>query len=302
MLLPEWGLACGGGNFSVFWVVSRRHAARGARAASRAQAAHWHADEPSSGRPGFSSPQRGVPAEAGRTGLDCRPRNVQVEYRWAAGDAERIRRYATELAALTPDVILATGGFGVTPLRQTTRTVPIVFVNITDAVGQGLVESLARPGGNATGFILLEYAASGKWLELLKQIAPHVTRIAVVRELSTASGSGQFGAIQAAAAALGVEISSIDVSDPAEIERNVTAFGRASNGGLIVTASALAAVHRGLIITLAARHRLPAVYFSRLFPGSGGLSSYGPDPIDQYRHAAGYVDRILRVAADEVIE
>jgi ABC-type uncharacterized transport system substrate-binding protein len=221
-------------------------------------------------------------------------RNVRIEYRWTAGDADRIRRYAAELAALVPDVILASGSATVGPLLQATRTVPIVFVNVPDPVGAGFVDSLARPGGNATGFILFEYGLSGKWLELLKQIAPGVTRAAVLRDPALTSGTGQFAAIQSVAPSLGVEVSPVNVSDGGEIERAVTAFARVLNGSLIVTASGLATVHRDLFVTLAARHRLPAVYPSRFYVTAGGLISYGPDIIDQYRRAAGYVDRILK--------
>ena len=205
-----------------------------------------------------------------------------------------IRRHAAELAALAPDVILAHGASTVGPLLQATRTVPIVFPVVADPVGAGFVDSLARPGGNATGFMTFEYSLSGKWLELLKQIAPSVTRAAVLRDPAIASGIGQFGAIQAVAPSLGVEVSPVNVRDAAEIERAVAAFARSSNGGLIVTASASAIVHRDLIITLAARHKLPAVYFERFFVAAGGLISYGPDFVDQYRRAAGYVDRILK--------
>jgi putative ABC transport system substrate-binding protein len=221
-------------------------------------------------------------------------RNTQIEYRWAAGDANRIRRYATELVALAPDVILASGGFGVEPLQQATRTVPIVFVNVTDPVGAGFVDSLARPGGNATGFLLVEYGTSAKWLELLKQIAPRVTRVAVLRDPATASGTGQLGAIQSVAPSFGVELRPADVRDAGQIERTIAAFAREPNGGLIAIAGALANVHRDLIIGLAARHRLPAVYAYRHFVTGGGLISYGPDTIDQFRRAAGYVDRILK--------
>ena len=206
-----------------------------------------------------------------------------------------IRRHAAELAALAPDVILAgTGTATVAPLLQATRTVPIVFAVVIDPVGAGFVDSLARPGGNATGFTVFEYGMSGKWLELLKQIAPAVTRAAVLRDPTIASGIGQFAAVQAVAPSLGVELSAVDVRDAGEIERAVTAFARSSNGGLIVTASALATRHRDLIIALAARHRLPAVYPYRFFVTAGGLISYGPDFVDQYRQAAGYVDRILK--------
>jgi putative ABC transport system substrate-binding protein len=220
-------------------------------------------------------------------------RNTQIEYRWAAGDANRMRRYAAELVALAPDVILASGGFGMGPLQQATRTVPIVFVNVTDPVGAGFVDSLARPGGNATGFLLVEYGIGAKWLELLKQIAPRVTRVAVLRDPATASGTGQLGAIQSVAPSFGVELRPADVRDAGQIERTIAAFAREPNGGLIAIAGALANVHRDLIIGLAARHRLPAVYAYRHFVTGGGLISYGPDTIDQYRRAAGYVDRIL---------
>jgi putative ABC transport system substrate-binding protein len=221
-------------------------------------------------------------------------RNVRIEYRWGAGDAELFRRHASELVALAPDVILAGGGAVVPSLLQATRTVPIVFTGTPDPVGAGFVESLARPGGNATGFTIFEYGTSGKWLELLKEIAPHVTRAAVIRDPAIAAGVGQLGAIQFVAPSLGVELRPLGVRDAAEIERVVTAFARSSNGGLIVTGSALAVVHRELIITLAARHRLPAVYALPLFASNGGLISYGPDSIDPYRRAAGYVDRILK--------
>jgi putative ABC transport system substrate-binding protein len=221
-------------------------------------------------------------------------RNVQVETRWAAGDADRLRRYAVELVALAPDVILATGNAGVVPLLQATRTVPIVFVIVPDPVGAGFVDSLARPGGNATGFISFEYGTSAKWLELLKDIAPGVTRAAVVRDPTLASGPGMFAAIQSMSPSLGMEVTPVNARDAPEIERTVAAFARSANEGLIVTGSALVAIHRHLIITLAARHTLPAVYYERSFVGAGGLISYGPDYVDQYRRAAGYVDRILK--------
>ena len=208
-------------------------------------------------------------------------RNLRIDTRWATADD--IRRHAAELAALAPDVLLAaTGTATVAPLLQATRTVPIVFVIVIDPVGAGFVASLAQPGGNATGFTIYEYSMSGKWLELLKEIAPRVTRAAVLRDPAVASGIGQFGAVQTVAPSLGVELSPVDVRDAGEIERAVTAFARGSNGGLIVTASALATVHRELIIALAARHRLPAVYPDRFFVTAGGLISYGPDLIDQY--------------------
>ncbi len=221
-------------------------------------------------------------------------RNIRIDYRWGGGDADNIRKHAAELAALAPDVILAAGGAITGPLLQATRTVPIVFVHVPDPVGAGFVDSLARPGGNATGFINFEYSVSAKWLELLKQIAPGVTRAAVLRDPVITTGTGQFGAIQSAAPSLGVEVSPVNVRDAGEIERAVAAFARSSNGGLIVTVSALAVVHRDLIITLAARHKLPAVYYERNFVAGGGLISYGPDYLDQYRRAASYVDRILK--------
>jgi putative tryptophan/tyrosine transport system substrate-binding protein len=221
-------------------------------------------------------------------------RNVRIDYRWSGGDADKFRKYAAELAALAPDVILAAGGAVVGPLLQATRTVPIVFVVVPDPVGAGFVDSLARPGGNATGFINFEYGISAKWLELLKEIAPGVTRAAVLRDPAIAQGTGQFGAIQSMAPSLGVEVSPVNVRDAGEIERAVATFARSSNGGLIVTGSALVVVHRDLIITLAARHKLPAVYYERNFVADGGLISYGPDYLDQFRRAASYVDRILK--------
>jgi putative tryptophan/tyrosine transport system substrate-binding protein len=221
-------------------------------------------------------------------------RNVRIEYRWGAGDLDRIRRYAAELAALAPDVIVATGSATVGPLQRVTRSVPIVFVTTVDPVGGGFVESLARPGTNATGFTAFEYGMSGKWLELLKQVAPRVTRVAVIRDPEIAAGAGQFGAIRSVAPSFGVELSPIGLRDTGEIERGVTAFARSTNGGLIVTPSALTLVHRAAIIALAARHKLPAIYGDRHFVTAGGLISYGPDRIDQYRQAAAYIDRILK--------
>jgi len=220
-------------------------------------------------------------------------RNLRIDTRWATTNAE-IRRHAAELAALAPDVILAHGASTVGPLLQATRTVPIVFPVVGDPVAAGFVDSLARPGGNATGFMAEEYSMSGKWLELLKEIAPGVTRVAVLRDPAIASGVAQFGVIQAAAPSLRVEVSPVNMRDAPEIERAVAAFARAPNGGLIVAAGGLAARHRDLIITLAARHKLPTVYFERSFVAAGGLISYGPDFVDQYRRAAGYVDRILK--------
>src|SRR5712664_1171419 len=220
-------------------------------------------------------------------------RNVRIDTRWATADD--IRRHAAELAELAPDVILAaTGTLTVAPLLQATRTVPIVFAVVIDPVGAGFVASLAQPGGNATGFTLFEYGMSRKWLERLKEIVPGVTRAAVLRDPAIASGIGQFATAQAVAPSLGVELSPVDVRDAPEIERAVTAFARSGNSGLIVTSSALATRYRDLIITLAARHKLPAVYSGRWFVTDGGLLSYGPDYVDQYRRAAGYVDRILK--------
>jgi putative ABC transport system substrate-binding protein len=221
-------------------------------------------------------------------------RNAQIEYRWGAGDLDRFRRYAAELVALAPDVILASSSPAIMSLQQLTRTVPIVFVNIVDPVGAGFVESLARPGGNATGFVLYEYAMSAKWLELLKEIVPPLKLAAVLRDPAIASGAGQYAVIQAAAPSFGVELRAVGVRDTGEIERAITAFARSSNGGLIVTGSPLTLVHRDLIITLAARHRLPAVYPFRYFATSGGLISYGPNVTDPYRRAASYIDRILK--------
>jgi len=205
------------------------------------------------------------------------------------------RKYAAELVALAPDVILTAGSAHVGPLQQATRSVPIVFVQATDPVGGGLVNSLARPGGNATGFTNFELDISAKWLELLKQVAPRLTRVAVLRDPANPSGTGQFGAIQAVAPSFGVEeVRPVGLHDAGEIERGVTAFARESNGGLIVTPSGLAIAHREPIVKLAARHRLPAIYPFRYFVTDGGLISYGPDAVDQYRRAAGYVDRILK--------
>jgi ABC-type uncharacterized transport system substrate-binding protein len=221
-------------------------------------------------------------------------RNARIEIRWSAGDPERIRRYAAELVALAPDVIVASGSAAVGSLLQATRTVPIVFVQLAEPVGAGFVETLARPGGNATGFMLYEYGIGGKWLELLKEIAPRVERVAFLQNPAIASGPGQFGAIQAAAPSLGVEVRPISVRDAGETERAITAFARSSNGGLIVTGGAPAALPRDVIIKLAARHRLPALYSDHAFVTDGGLIAYGPDRIDQYRRTADYVDRILK--------
>ncbi len=220
--------------------------------------------------------------------------NLRIDTRWAGAKAAEIRRHAEELASLAPDVILAHGSGPVRALLQATRTVPIVFPVAGDPVGAGLVDSLARPGGNATGFMQFEYSLSGKWLELLKEIAPGVTRVAVLRDPTLGAGTGQFAAIQAVAPSLRVEVSPVNVGDAGEIERGIRAFARAPNDGLIVTAGARTYLDRDLIITLAARQKMPAVYPERFFVAAGGLISYGPDQIDQYRRAAGYVDRILK--------
>ena len=221
-------------------------------------------------------------------------RNVRIDIRWATAHAAEIRRHAAELAALAPDVILAHGGAPVGALLQATRSVPIVFPVVGDPVAAGYVDSLGRPGGNATGFAQFEYSLSGKWLELLKELAPGVTRAAVLRDTASGSGTSQFAVIQAAAPPLRVEVSPVNMRDAGEIERSVGTFARSPNGGLILTATGLAQRHRDLIITLAARHKLPAVYYERFFVAAGGLVSYGPDYVDQYRRAAGYVDRILK--------
>jgi len=221
-------------------------------------------------------------------------RNVQIDYRWGAGNADYIRKFAAELVALAPDVILSTGSPSVAVLQQATRTVPVVFVTVVDPVSSGFVDSLARPGGNITGFTLYEYSISGKWLALLKEIAPGMTRAAVIRDPALTAGGGQLGVIQAVAPSVGAEVTPVNVRDAGEIERAITAFARSPNGGLIVTASTLAGVHRDLIIALAARYKLPAVYPIPYFARSGGLMSYGPDSVDQYRLVASYVDRILK--------
>ncbi len=221
-------------------------------------------------------------------------RNIRIDTRWTAGDTDRMRRQAAELVALAPDVILASGGTGVGALLEASRTMPIVFTLTVDPVGAGFVASLARPGGNVTGFTGYEYGIGTKWLELLKEIAPRVTRAAILRDASIPQGIGQFAVIQAAAPSLGIELRSVDVRNVDEIERGVTAFAREGNGGLIVTASSLAIVHRDLIIALAARHNLPAIYFQQFFVSAGGLVSYGFDPIDSHRRAAAYIDRILK--------
>jgi len=220
-------------------------------------------------------------------------RNIRIDYRWGGGDANTIRKYAAELAALAPDVIVAVGA-AAAPTLQETRTVPIVFVLIPDPVGAGFVDSLARPGGNATGFMQFEYSLSGKWLELLKEIAPRVTRAGVLRDAATTAGIGQFAAIQSAATSLGIDVSPLNIRDIPEIERAITGLARSGNGGLIVTLSAFTVVHREPIVASAARHKLPTIYSNRDFVTIGGLIAYGANYTDQYRRAAGYVDRILK--------
>ena len=220
--------------------------------------------------------------------------NARLHYRWGDGTSATMQKYAAELVALAPDVILADSSAALSPLLQATQTIPIVFAIVADPVGAGYVETLARPGGNATGFTPFEYGVAGKWLELLKEIAPRVTRAAVLRDPAIAAGPGQFGALQAVAPSLGVELRAVNVRDADEIERSIAGFAQGSNGGLVVTGSAAAAAHRDLIVTLAARHRLPAVYNARLYGEIGGLVCYGADFLDQFRRAAGYVDRILR--------
>jgi putative ABC transport system substrate-binding protein len=221
-------------------------------------------------------------------------KNVRIDYRLAGIDADTLRKYAAELVALAPDVILAQSSPAIAPLLQATRTVPIVFTLVADPVGAGYVDSLAHPGGNATGFTVFEYAIGGKWLELLKEIAPRVTRVAVLRETTVAAGPAQFGAAQTVAPSLGMELRPVDTRDAGEIERAITALARGANSGLLVTGSSSATLHRDLIVALAAQYRLPAVYFNRFFVTAGGLISYGPDYVDQFRRASGYVNRILK--------
>jgi putative ABC transport system substrate-binding protein len=221
-------------------------------------------------------------------------RNVRIEVRWGEDDIERERQYAAELVAFAPDIVLASGTLSVTPLQRIARTLPIVFVNVTDPVGAGFVDSLARPGGAITGFMNFEYSLVGKWLELLKQIAPNLARVAVVKHPDSPVDSAQFGVIQATGQSLGVEVSPIIARDAGEIERGVAAFARTPNGGLIVTGGASASIHRNLIIALAARYKLPATYGTRSNVTSGGLMTYGPDRVEQFRRAADYVDRILK--------
>jgi putative ABC transport system substrate-binding protein len=221
-------------------------------------------------------------------------RNMRMDYRFGLGNAADVRRHTAELVALAPDVILAGGDLGLAPLLQATRSLPIVFVGVVDPVGAGFVESLSRPGGNATGFIQFEYSLSGKWLQLLKEVAPNVTRAAVLRDAGTTGGAGQFAVIQSVATSVGVEVSPINVLDAGEIERGITALARSANVGLVVAASAGGLVHSDLIVGLAARLRMPVVYPRRYYVDPGGLISYGYDALDQFRSAAGYVDRILK--------
>jgi ABC-type uncharacterized transport system substrate-binding protein len=221
-------------------------------------------------------------------------RNVRMDIRAGAGNPATIRKYAAELVALAPDVIVVGGSTPVALLLEATHTVPIVFTIVVDPMGAGFIEKLSRPGGNATGFMLFHYSLSGKWLELLKQVAPGVTQVAVLRDTSSSAGVGQFAVIQAVAPSVGLEVSTINAGDPREMDRAVMAFAREPNGGLVVTAAPSTVVHRDLIVTLAARHKLPAIYFDRTPVAGGGLMSYGPDLVDQFRQAASYVDRILR--------
>jgi putative tryptophan/tyrosine transport system substrate-binding protein len=221
-------------------------------------------------------------------------RNVQINISWAAADAARSRRYAAEMVALAPDVILSASSAATAAVQEATRTLPIVFVNVSDPVGAGYVASLARPGGNLTGFTFVEYGMSGKWLELLKEIAPRVSRVAILRDPTLAAGIGQLGAIQSVAPSFRVEATPIDVRNADDIERAIADFARTANGGLIVIANPVALIHRRLIVSLAAQHNLPTVYFLRIFVKDGGLISYGPDPVAPYGQAAGYVDRILK--------
>jgi ABC-type uncharacterized transport system substrate-binding protein len=223
-------------------------------------------------------------------------RNLRIDIRWGGGDADKIRKEAESLVALAPDVIVTTGNAGVPPLLRATHTIPIVFNNVADPVGAGFVDTMARPGGNATGFIQFEYTLSGKWLELLKEVAPAMSRVAVLRDSAIAAGVGQFAVIQSVVPSIGVEVSAIGLHDAREIERAVTRFANLPNGGLIVTSSALSVVHSNLIIALAARHKLPTIYYRCYYVTSGGLLSYGYDFFDQYRLSAGYVDRILKGA------
>jgi putative ABC transport system substrate-binding protein len=243
-------------------------------------------------------PEAQARVEAFRIGLQAlgwvKHRNVRFEIRYGGGNAGRIKRYAAELVALAPDIIIASGSVTIAPVLELTRSIPVIFVHVPDPVGAGLVDSLAHPGGNATGLINYEYGISAKWLELLKQVAPALTRVGIVRDPAITAGIGSFGAIQVVAPSLGVEAVPLNVREAAEIDRAIAAFARSPNAGLIITGSALATVHRDLIIALAARYRLAAVYYDRSFIAAGGLLAYGPNMTDQYSQAASYVDRILK--------
>jgi putative ABC transport system substrate-binding protein len=221
-------------------------------------------------------------------------RNIRIDIRWGENDVERDRKYAAELVALAPDLVLAAGTLSVTALQRVSRTLPIVFVEVSDPVGAGLVERLDRPGGSTTGFMLFEYSLGAKWIELLKQVAPNVRRAAVIRDAANPAGIAQFGAIRTTASSLGVDVSPIDIRDAGDIERSIADLARSPNAGLVVTPSAISSAHIAQIVTLAARYKLPAVYSDRFVAASGGLISYGPERIDQFRHAADYVDRILK--------
>jgi putative tryptophan/tyrosine transport system substrate-binding protein len=221
-------------------------------------------------------------------------RNIRIDIRWGENDVERDRRYAADLVALTPDVVLAAGTLSVTALQRVSRTLPIVFVDVSDPVGAGLVERMDRPGGSTTGFMIFEYSLSAKWIELLKQVAPNVRRAAVIRNAANPAGIAQFGAIRTTASSLGVDVSPIDIRDAGDIEHAIAELARSPNAGLVVTSSAAVSAHIDQIITLAGRYKLPAVYSDRFVAVSGGLISYGPERIDQFRHAADYIDRILK--------
>jgi putative tryptophan/tyrosine transport system substrate-binding protein len=269
-------------------------AARGARAADRAGAQDRRTRGGAFASDADTQQRNAAFAKALQQSGWTDGHNIRLDYRYGLGNAANVRKYAAELVALAPDVILVSGASALAPLLQATRTVPIVFVAVADPVGAGFVDSMARPGGNATGFIQFEYSLSGKWLELLKEIAPPVTRAAVLRDPAITAGVGQFAVIQSVASSMGLDVGPVNLREAGEIERGVTAFARAPNGGLVVTASALSLVHSTLILTLAARHKLPAVYPRRSFVAAGGLISYGFDDVDQVRRAAGYVDRILK--------
>ena len=267
-------------------------ATRRARATARADAAHRRALRRLR-RPGLEGALRGILQGLQQLGWTD-GRNVRTDIRWSGGNAADASKYAAELAALAPDVILVSGSTAVGSLLQASRSVPIVFTIVPDPVGTGFVHSLSRPGGNATGFMMFEYSLCGKWLELLKEIAPGVTQAAVLRDPAIAAGIGQFAVIQSVAPSVGVDVTPVNLSDATEIESEVATFAGSANGGLILTASALSALHRDLIITLAARYKLPAVYEERSYVAAGGLVSYGSNFLDQFRLAAGYVDRILK--------